>query len=60
MNTIIVITILLAKKLIDVNYSALFEETESSYKLPKFKVGIFLAKITPKIEQEKSLLLILC
>ena len=39
MNTKIVILVILAKKSIDADYSALTTETESSQKAPKFNVG---------------------
>ena len=39
MNTIIVSFVLLVKKPIDADYTALTEEIESSHKAPKFKVA---------------------
>ena len=39
MNTAILIMVLLIKKLINADYSALTEEIESSHKAPKLKAG---------------------
>ena len=61
----------IGKKPIDADYSALTEETKSSYKTPKFKTGvesesellsirIFLVTVTLKIGQKNKLLSILC
>ena len=69
MNAIILIIVLLAKKHVDIDYSALSEEIEMNHKSPKYQVGDRvritkykkkLAKVTPKIGQEKYLLMILC
>ena len=58
----------IGKEPIDADYSALAKEIEMNPKVPKFKSGdrvrmvdtkVFLAKITPKIGQDKYLLLIL-
>ena len=57
------------KKNVDIDYSALSEEIETNHKSPKYQVGDRvritkykkkLAKVTPKIGQEKYLLMILC
>ena len=68
MNAIVVITFLLVNKPIGVDYSDLTENTESSYKAPKFKVcdrvritkyrNIF-NKCSQKIGEDKYLYLIL-
>ena len=71
MNTIILFIILLIKKPINADYSALTEQIETNHKPPKFKVNdrvrirksetitLFLVKITLKNGQEQYLLLIL-
>ena len=57
------------KKLIDADYSVLCKAIETNREAPKLKlviesellsVRIFLAKVAPKIDLEKHLLLILC
>ena len=67
MNTITLIII--GKKPIDADYSALYEEIETNPKGSKFKAGdrvritkhkIYLEEFTPKIGQKKYLLLTLC